>query len=47
MQVGVDPVVLLRSPEQLLTHVCMGVAPVRLHNLLATATPWLERRCLT
>jgi hypothetical protein len=45
--VGADPVVLLRSAEQLLTHGCMGVAPARLHNLLATATPWLERRCLT
>ena len=47
VQVGADLVVLLRSAEQLLTHVCMGVAPARLHNLLATATPWLERRCLT
>ena len=34
-EVGADPVVLLRSAEQLLTHVCMGVAPARLHNLRA------------
>jgi hypothetical protein len=35
VQVGGDPVVVLRSAEQLLTHVCMGVAPARLHNLQA------------
>jgi len=33
--VGADPVVLLRSAEQLLSRVYMAAAPARLHNLRA------------